>query len=666
MDMSSYRGLFLSETREHINNLNKLVVKLEKEPGDSETIDALFREAHSIKGMAATMGFDSTAQLSHHLEDLLDGFRATGHVPSETIDYLLSGIDLLEGLLDDLEADRTERSIADFIAQGPAEETPEEAPEETVLVAEAITEEEEQEEGLLVAVAIEDEEGAVAADEEPSRQEAEDQPDAEETSPEEDTEELSGEPDTFQVLVDLAENTPAASARGMLILRELEKSGELKTSKPDMAALREGAPCQQINAWLCTSLSKPHIEEALRKISGVEKVQFIDDRRQEDRRSRGEEVRTIRVRTDLLDQFVNLTGELITHRHMLNVAAEGRDWYDLNQTLGQAGRLIDDLHHHVLQARLMPLENITGRLPRTVRDLSRKSDKKVAFHLKGADVGIDRAILEELTDPLVHLVRNAVDHGIDKEGNVTVSARREKDLVMVEVADDGKGMSANKLRQRAVDRGLMTKPQAEALSDRDALMLVCQPGFSTAEEITETSGRGVGMDVVKAAVTNLGGSLDIVSAPGKGTRFQMRLPLSVSIIKVLLVSCSGNPIAIPVTRVQRTLDLPTEEIQSSGHQRVFRLEEEVINLYTLTEALSLPKVEAGDTTWVVITEVQGRRIGLQVDRFLGQREAFVKSLGFPLNLLTGLSGATVEGDGRVVFIVDPQALLETHQIFTTD
>ena len=668
MDMSSYRDLFLSETREHINNLNKLVVKLEKEPSDKETIDALFREAHSIKGMAATMGFDSTAQLSHHLEDLLDGFRATGNVPSETIDYLLSGIDLLEGLLDDLEADRGERSIEEFMAQGPAEKAPEaatEEAEETVLVVEAVENEEEEQDGeMLVAVAVEPEEELIAVEEGLSQQKTETEQEAVEDAPEEADEEILGEPDTSQVLVDLAENTPAASARGMLILRELEKAGELKTSKPDMAALREGAPCQQINAWLCTSLSKPHIEEALRKISGVEKVQFIDDRRKEDRRSRGEEVRTIRVRTDLLDQFVNLTGELITHRYMLNVASEGRDWYDLNQTLGQASRLIDDLHHHVLQARLMPLENITGRLPRIVRDLSRKSDKKVAFHLKGADVGIDRAILEELTDPLVHLVRNAVDHGITKEGNVTVSARREKDLVLVEVADDGKGMSANKLRQRAVDRGLMTQPQADALSDRDALMLVCQPGFSTAEEVTETSGRGVGMDVVKAAVTNLGGSLDIVSEPGKGTRFQMRLPLSVSIIKVLLVSCSGNPIAIPVTRVHRTLDLPSEEIQSSGHQRVFRLDEEVINLYTLTDALNLPKVEAGDTTWVVITEVQGRRIGLQVDRFLGQREAFVKSLGFPLNLLTGLSGATVEGDGRVVFIVDPQALLETRQIFT--
>ena len=631
MDMSQYRDLFLTETREHINNLNKLVVTLEQEPDNRETIDALFREAHSIKGMAATMGFDRTAKLSHHLEDLLDDFRSSGQIPSAAIGYLLSGIDILDGLLDDLQSNQPEREIEAFLR-----ETPEQQP---VMVAKEV--ENLPQESLL---AVDDEEEFVHSEEEPRPE----------------------EPDAYQVLVDLAEDTPAAAARGILILRELEKSGELISSRPDVAALRGGAPCQQIQVWLRTTLAKGHIEEALLKISGVVKVRFIDDRRKEDRRNRDEGARTIRVRTDLLDQFVNLTGELITHRHMLNTATTIRDWDDLTQTLSQTSRLLDDLHHHVLQARLMPLESITGRLPRIVRDLSRKTDKKVTLQLTGAEVGIDRTVLEELTDPLVHLVRNAIDHGIEQEGIVTVSARREKDLVLVEVADDGKGMDADQLRQKAVDRGLMTTPQANNLSDRDALMLVCQPGFSTAEAITETSGRGVGTDVVKAAVNNLGGTLEILSAPGQGTRFQMRLPLSISIIKILLVSCAGHPMAVPLTRVQSTLDLPTSEIQSSGQKRVFSIDEEVISLYSLSDALGLPEVAAGETTWVILTEVQGRRIGLQVDHFLGQREAFVKSLGFPLNLLTGLSGATVEGDGQIVFIVDPSSLLEGCQLFTND
>jgi len=641
MDMSQYRELFLSETREHISNLNKLVVILEQEPDNRETIDALFREAHSIKGMAATMGYDRTAQLSHHLEDLLDGFRSTGEVPVPAIDYLLAGIDLLDGLLDDLQSNRPERAIDVFLRE----------PLPVASVGEGVALEQ------SLAAADENDEGTAKG---PGLASAQPAPAAEinEPAPAEDT-------DFFQVLVDLAEDTPASAARCILILRELEKAGDLISSKPELATLRGGAPCTRLQVWLRTSLAKGHIKEALLRVSSVASVRFIDDRRKRsERRGSDEGARTVRVRTDLLDQFVNLTGELLTRRNMLNRATLTRDWNGLNQALVQTGRLIDDLHHHVLQARLMPLENIAGRLPRIVRDLSRKTGKKVTLRLLGTDVGIDRMILEELTDPLVHLVRNAVDHGIEHEGTVTVSARREKGLILIEVADDGKGMDSAHLRRKAVERGLMTPAHADTLSDRDALMLVCLPGFSTAAEITDTSGRGVGMDVVKAAVGNLSGTLEIISTPDRGTRFQMRLPLSIAIIRILLISCGGRTLAIPLSRVLRTLDLTTGEIDNSGKQSAFRLDEESIPLYPLAEALGLTAGTAGETTWVVLTEIKGRRIGLRVDRFIGQREAFVKALGFPLNLLTGLSGATIEGDGQVVFIVDPQALFENLQLST--
>jgi len=422
MDMSQYRGLFLSETREHIDTLNKLVVTLEQEPGNRQTIDALFRAAHSIKGMAATMGFDQTTQLSHRLEDLLDSFRSSGEIPSTAIDYLLAGIDLLESLLDDLQNDRPERAVDDFMQERPVDEA--------ILPAAIIENMPQQPLPAIVDSNAAETEGrtqtvttAESAGEQPGQ-------------------EAAGEEQVvFQVLINLETDTPAATARGILILRELEKSGTLISSQPDMAALRGGAPCQQIQAWLRTSLTRLHIEETLRQLSGVAKVRFIDDRRKQNERRGGEEdTRTIRVRTDLLDRFVNLAGELITQRHVLNTASSGRDWHGLSRALVQTGRLIDDLHHHVLQARLMPLENITGRLPRIVRDLSRKTGKRITLQLSGTDVGIDRVILEELADPLVHLVRNAVDHGIEKDGVVTVSARREKDLVLVEVADDGKWM----------------------------------------------------------------------------------------------------------------------------------------------------------------------------------------------------------------------------------
>jgi len=617
MDMSIYRELFLNETREHINSLNQLAVTLEQDPDNRKTIDALFREAHSIKGMAATMGFNVTAQLSHHLEDLLDGFRTSGNIPSATIDYLLEGIDLLDGLLDDLQDDRPERSTEDYLAKQPAsqEARDEKHPEKRAVVTYS-----------------------------------------------EKTEGPAEEPGTFQVLVELDKEAPATAARGILILRELEKSGNLKTSQPDIDELRMGGSCGQVRAWLSSFLEKEQIEATLLKINGVENVRFIQDRRKKDRRERRAGGRTIRVSTDLLDQFVNLTGELITQRNMLKTASRRRNWDELNKAVDRAGRLIDELHHHVLQVRLMPLQSITGRLPRIVRDLSHSTGKQVALLLNGTDVEIDRVILEGITNPLMHLVRNAIDHGVEAEGTVSVSASREKDLILIEVADDGKGMDPQRLRQKAVDQGLISQAQAYSMSDRDALMLVCMPGFSTAEEVTATSGRGVGMDVVKAAVQNLGGSLEIVSALGAGTRFQIRLPISIAIIKILLVSCAGRTLAIPITRVQRTLDLPTAEIFTSGQQRMFRLEDEDLSLYSLAEALNQKQAARGDTTWTVLIELHGRRIGLQVDAILGQRDAFIKPVGFPINLLTGLSGATIEGDGQITFVVDPQALLERHRM----
>ena len=314
----------------------------------------------------------------------------------------------------------------------------------------------------------------------------------------------------------------------------------------------------------------------------------------------------------------------------------------------------------------MPFESITGRLPRIVRDLSRNAGKQVTLKLAGTDVGSDRAVLEELTDPLVHLVRNAVDHGIAEEGTVTVSAGREKDMILIEVADDGRGMDPELLRRKAVESGLLTEEQAATTSDREALMLVCRPGFSTADQITETSGRGVGMDVVRAAIVNLGGTLEIISAPGQGSRFQLRLPLSVAIIRRLLVACADRTLAIPLTRVLRALDLPAGEVEARGERKTFRFDGEDVPLLSLAQALGLPEPAETDVVWTVLTEIGGRRIGLQVDRLLGHRKAFVKTLGFPLNRLIGLSGATIEGDGRVVFIIDPQSLLDSRQGLATN
>jgi two-component system chemotaxis sensor kinase CheA len=614
MDMSKYRGMFLSETKEHLKSMGRQIITLEKSPSDREGIDALFRNAHSIKGMAASMGYDQTARLAHCLEDLMDEFRQSGTVPISAVDRLLSGIDLLEGLLEDIEQEKAERNVESFIRQG--EEGPPSDGNPPATTSEPVPQP-------------------------PPAAEA------------------------LQLVIVLSPEAAAPTARALLIFRQLEQIGELVYRSPSQEEISSGAKAYRLQAHLKTDMDADGVQAALSAMADVASVTIgrpapvqATGGEPSALGRKEETTRTVRVRTELLDQFINITGELLTNRYMLQNAVNQERWPTVQEGLGQLARLVTDLHNHVLQVRMLPLESIAGRLPRLVRDLARKSDKEISLHIKGEEIELDRAILEQLADPLVHMVRNAIDHGIEKIGCVSVHAWREKDLVLIEVVDDGRGMDPMAIRQKALEKQLITPQQAKTLRDRDALQLVCLPGFSTAGAITETSGRGVGMDVVKNAVEALGGTLHIESKPGQGSRILLKLPLSVAIIRILLVEVDGNQVGMPITRVFRTIDVDRGQIKSSGKQLVIRFEEEIIPLLSLRKILQLPVRSHTDSLPVVITEFRGRKVGLVVDRLLGQRETFVKSLAFPLDNLTGVSGATFLGDGSVVFIVDPQSLIE--------
>ncbi len=615
MDMSKYHDLFLSETGEHLRRMSQLAVALEQESSDSGGIDALFREAHSIKGMAASMGFDATAGLAHHLEDMLDEFRKSGSVPPQAIDRLLAGVDLLEGLLADISAGEAERDVSAFIAA--------------------------QDESVAEAVVVDAGQGdAVSA-----------------PMPEEDL-------PIVQVIIDLTGDALAPAARAMLILEALNSVGQVESCKPTIADMQQGFPVRQLSIWLKSNAGESEMSGILAEMPDIEKVTFIADRRRVGVR-RDDDARTVRVRTGLLDKFINLTGELITNRHMLQSAARANDWDNVNEGLGLLTRLVNDLHHHVLQVRMMPLESITANLPRLVRDHCRNNDKQVRLEISGEGLELDRTILEELSDPLVHMVRNAVDHGIEAQGTVSIKAWREKDMALIEISDDGLGIDPEIIRGKLAERGLLKKAQIKELSEREVLQWICQPGFSTRDTVTETSGRGVGMDVVKFALEGLGGMLEITSEVGVGTSFMMKVPLSVAIVKILIVECAGKELGMPVTRVLRTLDVEKSDIQLSGGEPLLLLEEESIPLYSLNRLLGLPEAESDvATVHLVICESQGRKIGLLVDRLTGQREAFIKSLPTSLNRLPGVSGATIKGDGRIMFIIDPHALFNTEtQLF---
>ncbi|SDL79348.1 two-component system, chemotaxis family, sensor kinase CheA [Geoalkalibacter ferrihydriticus] len=607
MDMSRYRTLFFSEAREHLSAMGRLLVALEKNGEDPESIDALFREAHSVKGMAAAMGFERTAELSHVLEDMLDSLRQVGRLPADGVDRLLAGVDLLEGLVADLEAQRPERDISAFLKGNSRSDEP---PPVAILPTPSTAEE----------VPLRD----------------------------------------WLIHLELAPGTAAPAARLLLIYNRIAGLGRIASSTPDAEALRGGRGGSALKLQLRSRHEGPELEELLGRLGdfALLRVQRPRPQARPPAQRQEEQGRTVRVRTELLDQFINLAGEMITGRHRLQAAHRGRDWQDLGNGIDGMARLVTDLHHHVLKVRMMPLGSITGHLPRLVRDLARKNGKDVAFSISGDDLELDRAILEELTDPLMHMLRNAVDHGIEKSGRVEVRAAREKDMALIEVIDDGRGMDPEALRNKAVSAGLLSASQARALRDADALQLVCRPGFSTAAAVTSISGRGVGMDVVKNKVETLGGSLEISSRLGAGTRMALRLPLSVAIIQVLLVECDGCSLGIPLTRVVRLLNLTRAQIQSSGRRLVTRLDDEMLPLLSLRKILHRPAGTPGKTLPVVVAEVHGRRIGLVVDGLAGQRQVFVKALAFPLNRMTGVTGASILGDGRLLFIIDPQLLLQ--------
>ncbi len=542
MDMSQYRELFVSESREHLNSINELIVALEKDAGDRETMDSLFRVAHSIKGMAASMEYGDIAELAHKLEDLMDRVRK-GSLPFDggAADLLLEGTDLLGAMIADVE------------------------------------------QGV------------------PSRR------------------------DTSDLVQRIINHQPKQS--------ETPPGDIRKTVQP----VAQTPP-----------LSLP----------------ATPGQKGEGRQSNNDPSQTVRVKTDVLDRLINLTGELITNKYRIMSISSRLGSGNLDEACVELSKLLRGLHDEVLKVRLVPFAAIADRFPRVIRDLAKKSGKEIAFEVDGREIELDRGIVEELADPLIHILRNAVDHGIEtmeerlaagksSRGSIRLAARREKEQMVITVEDDGRGMDPVKLIASAVEKGIIKQEEGWLLSPREALMLTCVPGFSTAREVTDISGRGVGMDAVKSAVKALGGNLLIDSTQGRGSRITLKLPLTISIIQALVVGCAHLKVAVPVINIIRTMELKRELITTEGKHKAFFMGEEAIPLVSLNRIFGLPlSHQSGEAVPVFVSEMKGRKVGLVVDRFIGQQEFFVKPLGRPLVKLKGLSGGAVLGNGEVLFILD--------------
>ncbi|MFZ3209627.1 MAG: chemotaxis protein CheA [Geobacteraceae bacterium] len=539
MDISQYRDLFISESQEYLGTVNELLVGLEKNSGDRETIDALFRVAHSIKGMAASMGYADITELAHKMEDLMDRVRKGALVFNAGIaDLLLEGSDLIDAMVNDLAKD-----------------------------------------------------GSGCSD-----------------------------------IASLVERLVTYSPDG-------DSDTPLQTVATPRGTLSEAAPV------LAAEVRSPPLK-------GSEPRQ------------------TVRVKTQVLDRLMNITGELITNKHGLMTVAREVASERLDDTVNDLSNLLRELHDEVMQVRMMTFAAIADRFPRVVRELAKQSGKEVAFEIVGKEIELDRGILEELSDPLVHIMRNAVDHGVElpaerrtagkpPKGSIRLVVSREQDMVVVTVEDDGRGMDPARLIAVALEKGLITREEGSRLSPREAFMLTCIPGFSTAGEITDVSGRGVGMDAVRTKIQGLGGVVSIESEAMKGSRITLKLPLTIAIINVLLAMCGGLVVAVPVTNILRTLEISHNLIFSQDRRKVFYLDNEPVPLFNLNHLFGVPSAPfSSDVIHLFLSEIKGRMVGLTVDRFLGQREVFIKPLGRPLTGLRGISGAAMLGAGEIVFILD--------------
>jgi two-component system chemotaxis sensor kinase CheA len=625
MQLERLLPVFLSEADEHLQQLEQGLLTLERRGPDPELVGALFRSAHTLKGSAGALGFGRIAQLTHAMEEALEALRA-GRPADGLADLLLECVDAL-------------RSLRHEVADGG----------ERTEVAELLRRLEEWKHG-----------GA-------------------------------GGLHPVDVWVRLREDCPMRAARALALLRLLREHAQVEEVAPPEEAIARGNLGLEFTARM--RAREPESLQELLTGPDVEAVRVMPAAESRDERwldlgpqargklpddpelTRRASLRTVRVDVERLDRLMNLVGELVVDRIRFQQIAqrlrEARLVDGVAEELAEAtthlGRVVSDLQAEVLKARMLPIEHLFSRFPRYVRDLARRAGKRVELVLEGQDTELDRSVIEQIGGPLMHLVRNAIDHGIEPPeereragkpaaGRLCLAAFQEEEGIVVVVEDDGRGIDTDRVRQKAVALGILSPEAAARLSEEEAVELIFHPGLSTAQAVTEVSGRGVGMDAVRAGVQALGGSVEVETRRGQGTRFLLRLPLTLAIVRALLVSCGGERYALPLAGVQEIVEVPAGRVHRVGPHRTTLLRGAVLPLVSVHEALEIPVPEGTDRLLCVVTGGR-RRVGLWVDRVLGEGEVVVKPLGPYLGQVPGVSGATILGDGRVALILEPAALV---------
>lgn len=699
MDVSQYLEIFIDESEEHLQTLSDCIMVLEKEPDNKDTINEVFRAAHSLKGMAGTMGFKRMQHLTHDMENVFQEVRSDHiKVTSGMIDLLFKCLDALEGYVDNIKSTSDEgtedneviiKELNDFIAKTEgAEET---GKTETSEAKEAAPESTQEEKAGQEKIEL-------TKDEKKAIREAE-----------------SNGQHIYVMTVHIQKDCLLKAARAFLVFKAVEDFGQILVYRPSSQDIEDEKFEFEFSFFLASEESEDKIVAAAKAVSEIEKVdaeeihldEYVKEAEAQEEQQAKEATaeqkeapaeapkaaekkapaanakkqtnakpvtgRTVRVDIEKLDALMNQVSELIIAKNSLVSISSNESGEYQNQSFHEQieylERITTNLHESVMKVRMVPIESVVNKFPRMIRDLSRKLGKKMELYMTGEDTELDRTVVDQIGDPLQHLLRNSADHGLEDNatrvergkpevGSIFLKAFQEGNNVIIEVGDDGNGIDVAAVRDKAVERGVITAEQAENMSQKEIINILFLPSFSMAKKITDISGRGVGLDVVKSNIEALGGDVEVRTQLGEGTTFIVRLPLTLAIIQALMVEIRDEKYAIALGSISNIESIPVNEIKYVQAQEVIHLRGAVIPLIRLDQVLDMEeKQEEPENLTVVIVKKGDSLAGLVVDNLIGQQEIVIKSLGKYINNNKIISGATILGDGEVALILDVNTLM---------
>ena len=634
-DMKEIMEDFLIEAFELIEQIDHDLVELEANPEDLELLNRIFRVAHTVKGSSSFLNFDVLTELTHHMEDVLNKARKGElKITPDIMDIVLESVDMMKGLLESIRDNGSDAAAGIDIKN----------------ICVRLTQISEGEAPSAAAEAP-----AAAPAPEPVK-EPEPATPAEEAAPEVSDAELSK----------LSDSEVEAEIERLLKVRKAEDQARRASKGIAPKSPEEIAPAASAAPAPAAKPAPSRERDADKKVPAASSSSAVAQEQ------------TIRVEVKRLDHLMNLIGELVLGKNrLLKIYDDVEERYEgekfleeLNQVVSSLSLVTTDIQLAVMKTRMLPIAKVFNKFPRMIRDLSRDLGKQIDLEISGEETELDKSIVEEIGDPLVHIIRNSCDHGIEdpetrkamgkpEKGLVQLKAYNEGNHIVVEIVDDGKGLDADMLKSKSIEKGIITEREADAMSEKEAFGLIFRPGFSTAAKVTNVSGRGVGMDVVKTNIEKLNGIIDIESEVGKGTVMKLKIPLTLAIIQSLLVGTQEEFYAIPLASVLETVRVPIDDIYTIDGKNVLRLRDEVLSLVRLSDVFGVEKVfDGGDHTYVVIIGVAEAKLGIIVDTLVGQEEIVIKSMGDYLQNIPGIAGATIRGDGRVTLIIDVGAMME--------